>query len=308
MPGPHCHCLWRGLTFAAVVFASICPSARTAEPAAFVKDAEKYIATGDLKSAEIELKNAVGQSPQDPVIRSRLAQVYLQLGDAAAAERQARAARERGGDEGDYLPILADALLRQYKFTDVLDSIHPGDRDAPVESKIRTALGSAAAGLRDLDKAEVMLRDAIRLDPSAVRPKIELAHLLSTKDPAEADKLVDEVIAAEPRSAEALQVKGEMLRARGDLERAARLFDQALQIDSRDLLALLGRADIDITRGEFNRFSTQFCRPPPTILWPITCARRNSSSSNNMPRQMKILAASVRNSRCFRPVIISRER
>jgi Tfp pilus assembly protein PilF len=49
-------------------------------------DAEQYLAKGDLKAAEIELRNAVRQSPDNPVIRARLAQVYLDLGDATSAE------------------------------------------------------------------------------------------------------------------------------------------------------------------------------------------------------------------------------
>lgn len=59
-----------------------------------------------------------------------------------------------------------------------------------------------------------MLRDPVRLDPSAVKPKIQLAQLLNAKDPAEADKLIDEAVAADPHSVEALQVNGERLRAR----------------------------------------------------------------------------------------------
>ena len=251
MPGSHRHCLWRLPILAGLVFLSIYPGARAKDSAAFVHDAERYIAGGNLRAAEIELKNAVRQSPQDPVIRIRLAEVYLQLGNAVAAEGEARAARERGGGEKDYLPILADALLHQHKFADVLDSIHPGDRDPTLESTIRTALGTAAASLHDQDKAETMFRDAVRLDPSAVKPKIQLAQLLNAKDPAEADKLIDEAIASEPRSVKALLVKGQMLRARGDLDGAVRLFDQALQIDPRDLPARLERADIDITRGDF---------------------------------------------------------
>src|SRR6516162_10740637 len=216
MPGSRCHCLWCCLTFASALSLSICSGALAKESSAFVKDAEQYIAAGNPQAAAIELKNAVRQSPQDPAIRARLAEVYLQLGDAAAAENEARAARERGGDEADYLPILADALLRQDKFAEVLNSIHPSDRNAALESKVRAALGTAAIGLRDQDKAAALLRDAVRLDPRAVKPKIQLAQLLNANDPAEADELIDEVIAADPRSTEALQVKGKMLRVRGD--------------------------------------------------------------------------------------------
>ena len=65
---------------------------------------------GNLKAAEIELRNAIREAPQDPVLRARLAEIYLQLGDAGLAEREARAARERNGNEADYLSVLADAL------------------------------------------------------------------------------------------------------------------------------------------------------------------------------------------------------
>src|SRR5262245_33030375 len=76
------------------------------ESSASVNDAEQYLAKGDAKAAEIELRNATRESPDDPMLRTRLAQVYLQLGDAVAAEREARAARERNGDEADYLLVL----------------------------------------------------------------------------------------------------------------------------------------------------------------------------------------------------------
>ncbi|HEY1432755.1 MAG TPA: DUF6584 family protein [Stellaceae bacterium] len=140
-----------------------------------VKEAEQYIAQGNLKAAEIELRNAMRDAPQDPVLRARLADVYLQEGDAQSAEREARAARERNGNEADYLPVLADALLRQEKFADLTDLVQPGDRDRVLESKVRTALGTAAWGLADRAKAETLMGEAIKLDPGAARPKIQLA-------------------------------------------------------------------------------------------------------------------------------------
>src|ERR1700758_4609129 len=151
--------LWRSLAFAAAFLAIADFGANAKDSATSLKHAEQYVAKGDLKTAEIELRNAVRQAPDNPVIRARLAQVYLDLGDAASAEREARAARERNGDEADYLPILSDALLRQGKFADLLDLIQPGDRAPALESKVRIALGAAAAGLNDRNKAEALLRD-----------------------------------------------------------------------------------------------------------------------------------------------------
>src|SRR5438445_347252 len=242
--------VWLSFALAAVAFTAI-SAAAAKETSVSVKEAEQYVAKGDLKAAEIELKNAIRQSPQDPILRARLAQVYLQLGDAGLAEREARAARERNGDEADYLPILAEALLQQQKFSDIPDQVRPGDRPSALESKVRTALGAAAAALDDRQKAEAMWGDAIRLDPAAARPKVQLARFLTKTNPEEADKLIDEAIAASPRSAEFLQVKGDMLQLRGDADGAVRLFDEALKIDPKNILAHLSRANVNIALGNF---------------------------------------------------------
>ena len=251
MPQGRSRCPWRSVVFASAVAIFACPAAYAKDSTASVKDAEQYVAKGNLKAAEIELRNAIREAPQDPVLHARLADVYLQLADPAAAEREARAALERNGDEADYISVLMDALLRQEKFADLLDLVKPGDRTPALESKVRTALGTAEAGLRDRDKAEDLLREAVKLDPTAVRPKIQLARLLTGTKPEEADKFIDEAIAANPRSAEALQVKGEMLRSRGDQDGAVRLFDEALKIDPKNLLAHLSRANVNIALGKY---------------------------------------------------------
>ena len=193
------------IVVAGALAAFVCPAAYAKDSTAYVKEAEQYIVQGNLKAAELQLRNAVRYAPQDPTLRARLADVYLQLGDAVAAEREARAARERNGNEADYLPVLADALLRQQRFANLLELVQPGNREPVLESNVRTALAAAAIGLGDQAKAETLLGEAIKLDPRAARPKMQLAGLLTGTKPAEADKLIDEVIAADPRSAEALR-------------------------------------------------------------------------------------------------------
>ena len=86
MPEAERHYAWRTLAIAAALLAIACLSANAKDSSSSVTDVEQYLAKGDLKAAEIELRNAVRQSPDNPVIRARLAQVYLDLGDATSAE------------------------------------------------------------------------------------------------------------------------------------------------------------------------------------------------------------------------------
>jgi Tfp pilus assembly protein PilF len=137
-----------------------------AHGSSYVEDAQQYLKKGDLKSALIQLRNAVREAPDDPKIRAQLAEAYLRTGDLPGAEREARAARDRKGDEVDYLPVLADVLLRQGKFADLIGQVQPGDRAPSVESKVRLAIGLAELALHRRDKAEPALRDAVRLDPN----------------------------------------------------------------------------------------------------------------------------------------------
>src|ERR1700741_409956 len=111
---------WRSIVFASAFAIFVCPTSYAKDTTASIKEAEQYVAKGNLKAAEIELRNAIREAPQNPVLHARLADIYLQLGDAVAAEREARTARERNGNEADYIPALADALLRQEKFADLL--------------------------------------------------------------------------------------------------------------------------------------------------------------------------------------------
>ncbi|MBV8740002.1 MAG: PEP-CTERM system TPR-repeat protein PrsT [Alphaproteobacteria bacterium] len=240
-----------GTALAIVVLLTTASSAVAAESPASVKSADQYIENGNPKAAEIELRNAVRDAPQDAQLRIRLARVYLQLGDPISAEREARAARERNGAEADYLPVLDQALLRQGKFQELADLVYPGNRLPALESQVRWALGMAAAGQHDNARAQSLLQDAIRLDPKAAPPKIGLARLIAASSPAQANKLLDEVLAANPRAVEALEIKGELARAKGDLQAAKSDFDAALQIDPQNVATRLSRASLNIAQGKY---------------------------------------------------------
>src|SRR5271155_802306 len=113
MPQARRRLLWHCAAFAAAALTFA--NSASAESPAPVKNTDQLVASGSLKASEIELRNAIQVSPQDPLLRSQLARVYLQLGDPISAEREARAARDRNGKEADYLPALLEAMVRQGK-------------------------------------------------------------------------------------------------------------------------------------------------------------------------------------------------
>jgi cellulose synthase operon protein C len=230
-------------------------------PAAWAKDgqpyldrAKTYIGRGNFNAAEIELRNAERAAPKDAHIRALLAQVYLRLGNFQNAERAARAARDLGAPEAEYILTLAEAMMRLGKLADIPVEIKPADRAPELESRIRVVLGTAAAALRDPAKAETLLRQAMSLDPNAAAPKLSLAKVLLRSKPEEAEKLVDDVLAAEPKSSEAIAMKGEMLARRGDVDGAMQRFTEALTLDPGNIGARLARANIHLNRGEYAAF------------------------------------------------------
>ena len=80
------HFRWRCAVLASAIVALTGSAAPAKDSTASLKEAEQYVVQGNLKAAEIQLRNAIRAAPQDPLLRARLAEVYLRLGDAVAAE------------------------------------------------------------------------------------------------------------------------------------------------------------------------------------------------------------------------------
>src|SRR5271154_1539814 len=82
----------------------------------YMSNARDSLKKGDLKSAQIDLRNAVRNDPQNAEAHYLLGRVSMELGDPVAAEREAEAARQRGFDPHQAIPLLTQALLAQNKY------------------------------------------------------------------------------------------------------------------------------------------------------------------------------------------------
>ncbi len=217
-------------------------------------DARKALQKGDLRAAQINLRNAVRSDPQNAEAHFWLAKVSLELGDAVAAEREARAARDRGFDPHQVVPLLAQTMLAQQKAKDLLAELHPDGKDPVLDASILVVRGYAQIALNNMDDAQASFALAEKTAPNAVEPLLAGARLLVSRgDIAGAQDKIDRAINAQPKSPDALLAKAEILRTKGDATGSLAVLDQMLTDQPGNIRALLDRAGLLIATGKADK-------------------------------------------------------
>jgi tetratricopeptide (TPR) repeat protein len=143
----------------------------------YMSNARDSMKKGDLKSAQIDLRNAVRNDPQNAEAHYLLGRVSIELGDPVAAEREASAARDRGYDPHQAVPLLTQALLAQGKYQKLLDDLKPEGKDTTLDASILVARGYALIGLKKPEDAQKAFADAQQVAPNAVEPLLADARL-----------------------------------------------------------------------------------------------------------------------------------
>ena len=198
-----------------------------------VAAARTALEQGDHRRALILLLDRLQQDPADGAARHLLVRVRLDLGQGVEAEEElARLQAGRDAPKGGATalrardlaaPDLADlgrALLLQGQFLRLLGAVDPGvakgEDNARLRAELSAQVGEAHLGLGEPDAARVRLREARTLDPANVRALLGLARLaFREKDPAGAADLVTQALAADPGSAQGLELQGELAYLRG---------------------------------------------------------------------------------------------
>ena len=218
----------------------------------YLATARTNLKKGDLKSAQIDLRNAVRSDPQNAEAHFLLGRVEIELGDPVAAEREAAAALERGYDPHQAAPLLAQALLSQNKNNEVLERLKPEGKDGPLDAAILVARGYAQINLRRPEDAQKSFADAEAAAPNAVEPLLADARLsVARNDLQGAQEKIDRAIVAQPKSAEALLAKAQLLRLKSDAVGAMAVLDALVADQPSSTQARLDRADLALATGKF---------------------------------------------------------
>ncbi|RJG27617.1 tetratricopeptide repeat protein [Massilia cavernae] len=141
------------------------------EVAPLIAEARKYRAQGEIKAAVIQLKNAIQRDEGSGAARILLAEVYLDEGDAASADKDLRRAMAAGGDAAQVAPLLGKAMLMQGQYDRLLADIVPVGA-ASVRPALLALRGSAFLGLGKVEPARELLNDALKLAPHSIEALI----------------------------------------------------------------------------------------------------------------------------------------
>ena len=222
-----------------------------AQAGKYKAEADKMIANGDLKGAEIELKNAVKASPDDPQMRIELAKLELRLNDVDGAQIELKAARDHGADEAKLVPLLGRTYLMQGKYDQLLQDFPVRDDDPPEARAATLAVrADAQIQLKKIDDARSSLVAAEQLEPQSVQPKLGLARIAYAQNQLDdALKKADEIIKIDP-SADAYILKGEILNRKGDHPGALGQFDLAIKAEPNNIAGYIDRAQTEISQKD----------------------------------------------------------
>jgi cellulose synthase operon protein C len=217
----------------------------------YLSTAKTSLKKGDLKSAQIDLRNAVRADPQNAEAHYWLGQVTFELGDPVASEREAMAARDRGFDPHQAVPLLARALLAQNKFDELLDRLKPEGKDPLLDASILVFRGYAQINLKRPEDAQKSFAEAEQAAPNAVEPLLADARLaVARADLAGAQLKIDRAIAAQPKSSEALLAKAQLLRLKNDIPGGIAVLDELITDQPSVIQARLDRASLELAAGK----------------------------------------------------------
>lgn len=217
-----------------------------------LQKARDYLAKGEKKAAIIEFKNLLADHPDNADARRQLGQLYLETGETDAALIELKKAVEFGADEASTASSLAKVLLAKGDFAKVLDYLDPKKIPAVATTPSLIVLrGNAFAGRGMLDDASKAYAEALKIDPKYADASIGLARLELTQRKADAAiAALDGVLASTPDSSDALIMKADIIRSKGDKNAAKDLYLRALTADKSKVQAYLGLIGLELESGQ----------------------------------------------------------
>ncbi len=238
--------------------------------ARYYEDAQARYNRNDVGGAIVQAKNAIQKDPGLLPAHLLLGKALLRDGQAAAAQAEFEAALKLGVSLSEVALPYGQALMMYGDTEKLLDRIRPDGLIVQVRVDVLAMRALAYADRGNLKAAMQSVREARELDPRALMPlRTEIDLTLRARDLARARQLLELAQSLAPQDAQLLHLRGTLLQGGGDVEGALRSYARALELDPRQLDALVARGAlfIDLKRwddalADLNRAAAMSQREP----------------------------------------------
>lgn len=216
--------------------------------AEYLEEAKKFQDRGELSKAGIELKNALQVNPDNIEARRLLGLLYLMVGNGEGAEKELqRAVDLKISYQAVALPLLQSVYL-QRDYRRMLQQIKmPEGLDRESQAEWYVLRGRARIEMGQLIDARSEFAAAARVAPES--KQVFLGRSLDafySKNYEGAERQLDLALSKDPKFAEALTLKGDILRLQGKLQEAEALYTSAILARRINLGDIYKRARVRI--------------------------------------------------------------
>jgi putative PEP-CTERM system TPR-repeat lipoprotein len=220
---------------------------RTHNDNQLIAEAQQFMAKGETRSAVIQLKNVLQQTPSNGGARLILGKLYLDSGDVMSAEKELRRALEFGANPGDVMPPLGRSLLLQGQYQKVLDEVKADEQ----QPQLQSLRGHALIGLNRGDEARALFEKVLVRHPDNPAALLGLARMaMQDSQYADALGLIDRALARHPDDVDAWRTKGDLLRLQSRNPDALLAYQQVLKLRPTQMQAHVDIASLHIQSGK----------------------------------------------------------
>lgn len=208
-----------------------------------VAHAEQLMLSNQERAAAKEIQAILKASPNNKEARLLQARLFLSVQQGIGAQAAITTARKAGADVNATRAMMAEALVLQRKYDDALKEADATQVPAAFAGDAARVRAVAFIGQRKLDLAKQQLELAEKLKPND--PEIQLAFAslaITQKDVKSAVTRVDSALRINPKLVRAMIIKGDLVRATGNLAGALPYYNQALDLAPESLNARIERA------------------------------------------------------------------
>lgn len=213
--------------------------------------AERLIASSDYSAAIAELKSALLKDKRSAQARWLLGTAYLRAGDATSAEKELLKAIDLGSAPDEVVPLLAESLLAQGKYTQVRELQETGLKPSAAAALLANK-ALAARNLGERYEAITLVENALEKAPDSTTALLAKAQILvGEQDYAGAELVLENVMPAESGNGQAWSLLGDVRIGLNKPQEALPAYDEALAIQGSDYHTLFKRALLYLQLGDF---------------------------------------------------------